>query len=292
MKTEIKKLDGTKREINVEVNGDIVKDKFRAVFEKIGKEAKVPGFRPGHVPADMLEKHFSSQAHEMVLKELIPDVYNRVLDEQKLEVIDLPHISEVKLDRNNLSFKATVEVSPQIPLKNYRGIAVRYQAITVSPDDIKRSIDSLKESRKATAVDDSFAKGLGYPGVQELERAIERQLFFQKENQQRQKIENAIVESVIKEVNFTLPEAMVKRQLEDLVRQAKIDLAMKGVPREKIDEEEKDILGELRPQAEKQVRQYLALAAIAKKEDIPLDDHMPQRVTELLLREADWKLEA
>jgi len=292
MKTEIKKLDGTKREINVEVNGDIVKDKFRAVFEKIGKEAKVPGFRPGHVPADMLEKHFSSQAHEMVLKELIPDVYNRVLDEQKLEVIDLPHISEVKLDRNNLSFKATVEVSPQIPLKNYRGIAVHYQTITVSPDDIKRSIDSLKESRKATAADDSFAKGLGYPGVQELERAIERQLFFQKENQQRQKIENAIVESVIKEVNFTLPEAMVKRQLEDLVRQAKIDLAMKGMPREKIDEEEKNILGELRPQAEKQVRQYLALAAIAKKEDIPLDDHMPQRVMELLLREADWKLEA
>jgi len=292
VKTEIKKLDGTKREINVEVSGDIVKEKFRAVFEKIGKEAKVSGFRPGHVPVDILEKHFSSQAHEMVLKELIPDVYNRILDEQKLEVIDLPHISDVKLDRNNLSFKATVEVSPQVPLKNYRGIAVRYQVIAVMPDDIKRSIDSLRESRKATAVDDSFAKGLGYPGVAQLERAIERQLFFQKENQQRQKIENGIVESVIKEANFTLPEAMVKRQLEDLVRQAKIDLAMKGVPREKIDEEEKNISGELRPQAEKQVRQYLALAAIAKKEDIPLDDHMPQRVMELLLREADWKIEA
>jgi trigger factor len=168
---------------------------------------------------------------------------------------------------------------------------VHYQAIAVSPDDIKRSIDSLKESRKATAVDDSFAKGLGYPGVAQLEGAVERQLFFQKENQQRQKIENGIVESVIKDVNFTLPEAMVKRQLEDLVRQAKIDLAMKGMPREKIEEEEKDILGELRPQAEKQVRIYLALAAIAKKEDISLDDHMPQRVMELLLREADWKVE-
>jgi FKBP-type peptidyl-prolyl cis-trans isomerase (trigger factor) len=292
MKTDIKKLDGTKREIDVEVSGDLVKDKFRSVFEKIGKEAKVPGFRPGHVPLDVLEKHFSSQAHEMVLKELIPDVYNKLLDEQKLEVIDLPHISDVKLDRNALSFKAVVEVSPEIPLKNYKGIAVRYQPIAVSPDDVKRSIDGLKEARKAEAVNDSFAKGLGYPGVAELERAIERQLFFQKENQQRQKIESALLESVMKETSFAVPEAMVKRQLEDLVRQAKIDLAMKGMPRDKIEEEEKNISAELKPQAEKQVRQYLALSAIAKKENIALDDHMPQKVMELLLREADWKQEA
>ncbi|MFH1355282.1 MAG: trigger factor family protein, partial [Candidatus Omnitrophota bacterium] len=64
MKTEVKKIDSTKREINVEVSGETVKNKFEDVFKKIGKEAKVPGFRPGNAPRDILEKHYSANAHE------------------------------------------------------------------------------------------------------------------------------------------------------------------------------------------------------------------------------------
>lgn len=44
MKTEVKKLDATKREINVTVEGEIIKNKFDEVFKKIAKDAKVPGF--------------------------------------------------------------------------------------------------------------------------------------------------------------------------------------------------------------------------------------------------------
>ena len=47
MKTEVKKIDATKREVSIAVEGDIVKNKFEDVFKKIGLEAKVPGFRPG-----------------------------------------------------------------------------------------------------------------------------------------------------------------------------------------------------------------------------------------------------
>ena len=83
---------------------------------------------------------------------------------------------------------------------------------------------------------------------------------------------------------------MVSRHLKDLVRQSKVNLAMKGVPREKIDEQEDTLSKELRPAAEKQVRVYLVLAAIAKKENMPLDDHMSRRVVEFLLREADWEV--
>ena len=55
MKTEVKKIDNSTREINVEVTGDVVKNKFEDVFKRISQEAKVPGFRPGHAPRDMLE---------------------------------------------------------------------------------------------------------------------------------------------------------------------------------------------------------------------------------------------
>ncbi len=290
MKTEVKKLDGTTRELSVAVEGDVVKNKFEDVFKRISKEAKVPGFRPGHAPRDILEKHYASSAHEQVLKELVPDVYNEAINKEGLDVIEYPEISEVKLDRNNLSFKAKVEVSPLIEIKDYKGLKVKYQASTVSADEIKRNIDSLKESRKADSLDDNFAKSLCYPNVAELEKTIEKQILIHKENENRQKIENGIIEEVTKGLDFKLPESLVKRQSQDMLRQAKVDLAMKGVPRDRIDAEEATMLKEIEPEARKQVKIYLVLAAIAKKENIALDDHMPRKVMEFLLKEANWEV--
>jgi FKBP-type peptidyl-prolyl cis-trans isomerase (trigger factor) len=289
MKTEVKKIDSTKREINIEVSGDIVKEKFAQVYEKIGKDAKVPGFRPGHAPRDMLEKNYSEHAHEMVLRELIPDVYNQAVGKEGLDVIDLPDISEVKLDGNVLSFKATVEVTPEIKLGNYKGLKLEYTRIVVAADEVKRTIDSLKEARKVDTIDDSLARSLGYPDAAELEKTLEKQLFLQKEHAQRQKIESQIIETLISGLDFKAPRALVERQLQDLLRQAKMDMALKGAPREKIDEQEKELATQLEPEAKKQVKVYLTLAEIAKKENIPVDDHMPRKVMEFLLKEAKWE---
>jgi FKBP-type peptidyl-prolyl cis-trans isomerase (trigger factor) len=227
--------------------------------------------------------------HEQVLKDMVPDIYNQAIDKEGLDVIELPEISDVKLDRENLSFKATVEVSPEIDIKDYKGVKIEYKKITVAADEIKRSIDSVKESRKLEKIDDSFAKTLGYPNLQELEKAMERQIFLHKENQERQRIENEIILSVSKDQNFKVPKLLVERQLQDMLRQAKIDLAMKGVARDKIEEQEKTMVTELEPEAMNQVKIYLILSAIAKKENIALDDHMPRHVMEFLLKEADWK---
>ncbi|MFA5311505.1 MAG: trigger factor [Candidatus Omnitrophota bacterium] len=290
MKTEVKRIDNNTREINVEVSGDVVKNKFEEVFKKISSEAKVPGFRPGHAPRDILEKQFSAVAHEQVLKELIPDIYNQAVNKEGLDVIELPQISEVKLDNNSLSFKANVEISPEIDIKDYRNIPVNYKNVSVAEDEVKRSIDSFKESRKLEKLNDSLARSLGYPSLAELEKVLEKQIFLQKENNQRQKLESEIIDNLLRGMDFKLPQSLVKRQLEDMLRQAKLDLALKGVPREKIDAQEGKMREELEPEARNQVKVYLVLSAIAKKESIPLDDHMPRKVMEFLLREANWKI--
>jgi len=289
MKSEVKKIDSAKREISVEVTGDIVKKKFEEIFQKIGKEAKVPGFRAGHVPSDILEKNFSSQAHEQVLRELVPQVYNQAVDKEGLNVVELPTITDVTLKRDSLFFKATVEVSPEIKLGAYKGIKVKHKKITVTPEEVQRSLDSLKESRKLEAIDNTFARSIGYPDVAALEQAIQRQILTSKDNQQRQKIENDLIEAITKDVNFKVPQSLVRRQLDDLLRQAKVDLALRGMPREQIDGQDTSLTEKLTPQAEKQVRVYLVLSEIAKMEKIATGDHMPQHVMEFLLKEADWE---
>lgn len=289
MKTAVKKLDGTKCEVNVEVSGEQVKNKFEEVFSQIAKGAKVPGFRPGKAPRDVLEKHYAAAAHEQVLKELVPDVYNQAIETEKLDVLELPQITDVKLDRSNLSFKAVVEVTPEIAVKNYKNQKINFKTVSVSSDEIKRQIDSVKESRKAEVLDDKFSRSLGYPNLNELEKAVERQIFISKENQERARVENELIESIMKGLEFKLPQGLVARQTQDMLRQSKIDLAMKGVPRDKIDEQEKLLLEGITPEAKKQVKVYLVLSQIAKEENIAIDDHMPRKIMELLLREADWQ---
>ena len=62
MKTEVKKIDSNVRELNVEINGDIIKSKFEEVFKRIGQDAKVPGFRPGHAPQGAYIRHSAQRA--------------------------------------------------------------------------------------------------------------------------------------------------------------------------------------------------------------------------------------
>jgi FKBP-type peptidyl-prolyl cis-trans isomerase (trigger factor) len=289
MKTEVKKLDSTKCELSVAVSGELVKNKFEEVFSQIAKEAKVPGFRPGKAPRDVLEKHYASSVHEQVLKELVPDVYNQAISTEKLDVIELPQITDVKLDRSNLSFKAVVEVSPEIVIKDYKNQKINFKIVSVTADEIKKQIDSVKQSRKAEVLDDRFSRSLGYPNLVELEKVVERQIFISKENQERQRIESELIDNLLKSVEFKIPQSLVTRQAQDMLRQAKLDLAMKGIPRDKIEEQEKLISEGIEPEAKKQVKVYLVLAQIAKKEGISIDDHMPAKVMEFLLREADWK---
>ncbi|MBU0548055.1 MAG: hypothetical protein KJ710_04830 [Candidatus Omnitrophica bacterium] len=289
MKTEVKKLDSIKCELSVAVSGELVKNKFEEVFSQIAKEAKVPGFRPGKAPRDVLEKHYAASVHEQVLKELVPDVYNQAITAEKLDVIELPQIADVKLDRNNLSFKAVVEVTPEIAIKDYKKQKINYKVTTVTADEIKKQIDSVKQSRKTETLDDKFSRSLGYPNLAEFEKAVERQIFITKENQERQRIENELIDNLLKDLEFKLPESLVSRQAQDMLRQTKLDLAMKGIPRDKIEEEEKVILEGIQPQAKKQVKVYLVLAQIARKEGIPIDEHMLAKVMEFLLREADWQ---
>ncbi len=291
MKTQVKKIDANIREISVELSGDVVKNKFEEVYKRISQEAKIPGFRPGHAPLDMIEKKYESAAHEQVLKELIPDIYNQAVKKEDLDVIELPEISEVRLDRSNLSFKAKVEISPDIDVKEYKGIKVNYKKISVAADEVKRGIDSIKESRKLDSIDDNFSRSLGY-SLADLENVLDKQIFIQKENAQRQKIEGEIIEKLTKELDFKLPASLVKRQLEDMVKSAKVDLALKGVPRDKIEENEEKMLKELEPEARNQVKVFLILSAIAKKENIAQDEHMPRKVMEFLLKEAKWNIEA
>ncbi len=287
MKTQVKKIGRNLRELTVEVEGDIVRKKFDQVYNRLNKEAKIPGFRPGNVPRDILEKHYSAVAHQEALKELLPEIYNQALGETQLEAISLPEISDVNLDKDNLSFKASLEIKPKIDIKNYKGLKLEYKNIEVSEDEISRALDKLMQNYSQMSEED-LAHSLGYPDFETLRRVLERQIYLEKTRAQQINLENSIIEHLLKQVNFQVPASLITQQLERLQRQSEMDLALRGMSKEEIEKQRHALRENLKPAAEKQVRIYLVLEEVARRENIVRDDKMAQRVIEFLLRQAAW----
>ncbi|MFH1577772.1 MAG: trigger factor [Candidatus Omnitrophota bacterium] len=287
MKTEVKKIDQHKRELNVKIEGDIIGQKFDQIYKKIGKEAKVRGFRPGNVPRDILEKHYAGVAHQEVLKDLLPEVYSQALGEAKLEPVGLPEISQVNLDKSSLSFKANLEVKPDIALKNYKGLKLEVKPIEVSEDEINKAFSKLKENYKDMPEDDCV-HSMGYPNLETLKKLLEKQIYLEKAKTQQMNLENSIIVQLFKQVDFQVPPSLITQQLDRLSKQTEVDLSLRGVSKEDIQKQGPAVRERLKPEAEKQVRIFLILEEVARRENIAPDDKMGQKVIELLLRQASW----
>ena len=83
---------------------------------------KKPGF-PVFVrerPQGYLEKHHGRLIQDEVIKGLIPEAYRSSIEKEKIDVVEMPEISQVKLESNILFFRAVVEVKPQIEIKDYK----------------------------------------------------------------------------------------------------------------------------------------------------------------------------
>ena len=288
MKVEAKKLDASKVQLDIEVPQETVKKKFEEVYEKVGKEARIPGFRPGKAPKDILEKHHGRLIQDEVIKGLIPEAYRGSIEREKIDVVEMPEISQVKLESNILSFRAVVEVKPQIEIKDYKNIKLKYKKIAVGPQEIDKSLDSFKESHKISALDDKFAKGLGYKTLADMRASIERRLLTQKEDELRRQLQEDLLKQISDKARFKVPPALIARRLEELVKDAKVQLAIRQVPREQIASHDDKLRKELLPEAETQVKTFLVLEEIAKKENITDAEHLTKRTIEFLLSEANW----
>ncbi|MCM8779919.1 MAG: hypothetical protein NC914_02075 [Candidatus Omnitrophica bacterium] len=288
MKTSVKKIDANKRELSIELSAETVKSKFDEVYAKLAGEVKVPGFRPGHAPRSILEKQHSHLASERVLNALIPAACDEALKAEKIDALGISEIKDVNLKPDFLSFKATIEVKPAIPLKDYKGIKLEYKKIEVSEEDLKTAKEGIKEARHIKEVDDTLARSLGYINTAELDEFLKHNIYMQKETARHNQLEAQIIEKLGKDTEFELPKLLIERQLKDLIYHAKIELSMRGATKEQIEAEEENLSKRLEPEARRQVKIYLILEEIAKRENIPIDNSLPRKVMEFLLSQADW----
>ncbi|MCM8794699.1 MAG: trigger factor [Candidatus Omnitrophica bacterium] len=110
------------KEVKVEIPLEQVEAEFEQVYQELKKVARVPGFRVGSAPRDLLERYHGQTAREHVLERLVSQSLEEVLGgHRELNLVGRPQVTKVSFEpKRPLSYSATIEVAPEIPLGPYK----------------------------------------------------------------------------------------------------------------------------------------------------------------------------
>ena len=148
MKVQVKEITPVKKSLTIEIPQEVVSNEFALAYSDLKKKAKIPGFRPGKAPMSLLEKRFGPSIQEDVVRKLVPDYYQKAVKEAGISPVEFPSIEKIEVKKDApLLFTATVEVKPSIQLSNYQGIPLPRKKISVTDEEVEKSLQRLREEQ-------------------------------------------------------------------------------------------------------------------------------------------------
>lgn len=148
MNVEVENLPNCITTLRVEVEPEKVNSAWDKVAREFSQAAKIPGYRPGKAPRQVIEARFRKEIREEVEKTLLSQSCREAINEKKLRVLSLAEIQDVNLARNEpLSFTATLVVSPEFELPDYKAINIEEKSAEVSDAEVDEAIENLRHQR-------------------------------------------------------------------------------------------------------------------------------------------------
>ncbi|HKC28013.1 MAG TPA: trigger factor [Jatrophihabitans sp.] len=147
MKSTVENLSPTRVRLAVEVPFDDLKPSLDKAYKAIAAQVRVPGFRPGKVPARIIDQRVGRGAVlQEAVNEVLPRLYSDAAREHELQPLGQPDIDITNLDDGaSLSFTAEVDVRPEITLPDLDGIAVTVDDIEVTDADVDEQLEELRD---------------------------------------------------------------------------------------------------------------------------------------------------
>jgi trigger factor len=147
MKITVEDISSVKKKLHIQVLPDAIEREMKKALADVAKKAKIPGFRPGKAPKNVVEKHYQAEIQSEVMNRLISESYLQALNENNLIAVDMPNITNISpLEKDApLNFTAMVEVRPKIDLGTYEGIEVKETPVSVSDEELLQTVDRLRE---------------------------------------------------------------------------------------------------------------------------------------------------
>ncbi len=146
MKVDYIEESPVRKALTFEVEPERVQQEIETRARELARKVKLPGFRPGKVPIEVVKKRFHSEILGEVAEAIVNKVVFDELDGRGLKPLAPPKVEEVKLDEGQpMSFKAVFETLPLIELPDWRGLRASATAPNVTDEGVDKEIDRLRE---------------------------------------------------------------------------------------------------------------------------------------------------
>ena len=137
-----------KRSLEIEVPLAEVERARERVTNSIKQRVRLPGFRPGKAPLNLIQSRFDSEIRSEVLDLLLPQAFRERVQKDELKVVGSPNISDLHFEPGEpIRFKAEFEVAPQFELGEYRGLPAKYEEPTVTDEELSKRLDAMRENK-------------------------------------------------------------------------------------------------------------------------------------------------
>lgn len=316
----LKKLPDSEVELSGDIPAESIAPYRETALIHLAEHVDMPGFRPGHVPTDMvLKKVGEVTVLEEAVELFMQDFYATLLETQNVDAIGRPDIRITKLAPGNpVSLVINAAVFPVVTLpKNWKTIGESVPAelaALATDEEVEQTIKQLRESRAVSPtpvegqeqgapvlpeLDDAFAKSIGaFENVEALTTQIKKGIGEEKERAAKDTRRGKIIDALLEKVEVEIPSIFVDSELDKIIGQLKEDIARFNIPYEdylkRVEKTEEQLRAEFRDQARKRAKLQLTLNKIAEDEKIEADketvegemkhalEHFPDAKLELL----------
>jgi trigger factor len=146
MKIEFIDVSDTQKNLVVEIDSTVVDAEIEKIARDYSKAARIPGFRPGKVPAKVVRQRFRDQILHDVVHGLIPRAVDEALRDKGIEPVDTPDIKDVVVEEGQpLKFTAAFETVPSFDPGDYSTLTLRATDNSVTEEAVNDALNSLRE---------------------------------------------------------------------------------------------------------------------------------------------------
>ncbi|NKZ06778.1 trigger factor [Actinomadura latina] len=147
MKTDVEELTPTRVKLTVEVPFDELKPNLDKAYKEISQQVRIKGFRPGKVPAPLIDKYVGRGAVlQEAVNDALPELYGRAVEESEIFVLGQPDVEVTELDDGTqFAFTAEVDIRPKFDVPEYDGLEVVVEDAEVTDEQVEETIGNLRE---------------------------------------------------------------------------------------------------------------------------------------------------
>ncbi len=147
MQVSVEKISPVLVEFSVIIDAKVVTTAYEKAFRQASKSAKIKGFRPGKAPKNIVTRVFGPRVEAEVAQQLVDDTFPKAAAEKSMQPISRPSIEPERLSSGkDFSYKAKVEVLPEIAEVKYEGLEAKRPTSAVSDDDVQKELDAVRRA--------------------------------------------------------------------------------------------------------------------------------------------------